>query len=437
MKTSAIFIILLCLISYTYSQQAFKHINTLLNKFKQSNINEQKDAEIREKIERRWCDVNVGKTHKELGRRTGFVNKLFDQINSLEKKITEHRADVKERKTRIEGNHALLEKFKQQRCDNNLLFVKNLRDHMEAVDVLKLLRTDIVKYFNKKNKQISLIETTSTANGTNIEKDDSLAQTKINLVKKISKLGEFANLLDVGNKNLFMELTKFGDDVKKQSDDVHDITKTKERSAKQIGRKHIDNTKDELKSLETPSFDSSSDFNKKSRKRVLRMIDALIKHLKESRDRITRDEIKASEDFAVFHKNLHKENTHFQRTIEGIQKKIADRKIELLKANKDLLRKKKLRNQTKRKLGALESLCKNKYIYFEKETKRRTKEIKIIERARAVFKKILEKAAVSRAARRTSAIASGKTIKEKDKESDKVAELEKKLTGSSLIELKK
>ena len=397
MKSSAIFLILLTIFSSVFSQRAFLQIETLLRRFNQSNINEQHEADIRELNERKWCDKNIGDAIQDVAKRLEDVNKTKKHIQVLTETQEKWETEIKEKTNRIKVSKDLLEKFKIQRCESNLLFVKNLRDHLDAVNILNLLRADIVTYFNSKRNKAA----------------DSARLSKSNFVQRVLKLDNYANLLDISQKNVLSQLTKFADDVSKQSDEVDNLTKTRERTDKEIGDWHIDNKRGKLNRLDTPSAEGSAEFDSRTERRVLTMIDGLIKHLKESRDRLIKDEIQSAEDFVIFQRNTLKEIEYLEKSIESTTKNIIKVKDQIVESKEDLIDKTNLLIQSKLKLESLKRLCNNKYEYFANETLRRRGENKIIEKALALFK-IKEKAENTRASRRSDAHHFGERYKNQD-----------------------
>jgi len=384
--TTGIFFFILISIFYVASaQKAFDQVRTLLANLKASNQKDQQMADVREAAEREWCKKEISAAEALLARRQHDVDSLEAHITWLVKTRAEARKDRKTRQQRIKDNLALLKKFKEQRCENNLLFVKQLREHMQGVQVLTLLRADVVAYFDSKP---------SGQRGAFIEQFE-----------------EYAVLLDDAHKQIFTELkneltnlesarphrldrrqetsiaTRSDADVNAQGDR---LTAQQARTAQEIGTGHVDNTRGELKKLETPAWEKISDYNKKARAKILGMIDGLVTHLRNSRRKLTRDEINASEDFAVFHNSMEKENEYLEEKIKEITKEIVSLTNQLNVARVQLTKRKNLRDQAKAALELLQKMCAEKYAYFQKETNRRTKENNTIDTAIKKFNHILD-----------------------------------------------
>jgi hypothetical protein len=388
------------------AQKAFDQVMALLNNLKASNIRDQKEADVREKQEREWCKKEIAKAVRLLARRQHDVDSLEAHIKFLFNTRTQAEKDRKTRQDRIVANLALLKKFKKQRCENNLLFVKTLREHMQGVETLRLLRGDIVDYFNRKPKGQRGVA------GAFIEKFE-----------------EYQHLLDDTHKAIYTELktelmnlaphhkldrnAETRKNIKKgfvkRSNALTDrLTAHKARTAKDIGTAHVDNTRGELKRLKTPKFQKIAEFNIQVRTKILKMIDNLIAHLEASRERLTKDEIRAAEDFAIFHNNMEKENEYLEEKIAEITKEILNLTNQINVAKVQLVKRKKLRDEAKRKLELLRQMCEQKYAYFASETARRNRENIVIDSATRLFVKLMKSTSARIRSRASAGVLTGK-----------------------------
>jgi hypothetical protein len=498
MKSSGLFlIILLTICHFSNTQKAFSHVSSLLVNFKKSNIDEQKHADERERNERKWCNDNIATQTKIYQERVKDVTSVEAHLLYLQKSKAEHIKDKDHRCKRRKANDALLEKFKKERCDSNNLFVKNLRDHMEGIEILGLLRQDIIDYFKGKlpkpapvqvpkpapvpvpkpvpapipkpapvpkpvpvpapvpkpvlvpapvpkpvpkpapvpkpvpvpapvpkpvpgpapkaaptTKEQTDGDASKTGNSSggeqteitliqleteSIENDLKVAQ---NLVKRVHKIGNYQHLFSASYVFVLAELEKFGEDVEKHTKNVESIVSTRERTSGEVGKAHIDNTRGELKKLATPDYEGQASFNANTEKKILKLIDDLVNHLKESRETLIKDELKAATDFAEFQNKMIKENKHLSKTIKELKQKIAEFEVNIKLTQVQLGKRKALRDDALAKLKALEKLCNDKYAYFKKETQRRNDENKIIDRAISIFDSLMKKAAKYRASGR-------------------------------------
>lgn len=313
------------------------------------------------------------------------VNDLKAHIVYLQKTKKEAEKDRKTRIARIASNKALLKKFKEQRCDNNLIFVKQLREIMQGMEVMKLLRGDIVEYFNGKKKG---------HRG----------------VAFLQSFEEFSHLLDDEHKNVFAQLKsevsalrehKLDRDAETQKDklaktedlnkDADELTKEDERTKKEIGKGHVDNKRGELKKLAVPAHQKIAAFNKDTRAKVLGMIDGMIKHLKVTRKHLTTLEIKAAEDFAIFQNSMEEENERLVAKIAELTKEIEKLTRDIAVSQGQLVKREKLLKQAQEKLRLLKKMCAEKMAYFKNETARRNKENRYINKAISIFNNAIKK----------------------------------------------
>jgi len=356
----------------------------------------------------------------KLAHRTKDVNDLKAHIKWLENEISETGKAIKSRQDRIAANKLLLAKFKKERCENNLLFVKSLREHIEGIEVMSLLRADIVAYFQKK------------------------AKNPWKPVEFFEKFSEFEHLLDEEHKLVLAQLKKKvkGKKVKavfkkrwakmqareKNVDELgrktDEYSKQRARTAAETGTGHVDNRRAELKRLATPGYENLSLFLTKLEKKVLAMIDSLILHLKNSRDALTKNELKAAEDFAIFQKNMFKENRFLKAKIGRLQAHLVDLKTQLNKANQQLVRREKLRKEAEAQLAYFRRMKAEKDAYCKKEHARRVTELANVANAENIFSNVLNKLS-ARVRIRTQTKVEGKKYSAREKYEKAVAKARK------------
>jgi hypothetical protein len=383
--TNALFFITLlsftCLIN---TQQVFDQVKTLLVNFKADIQKEQTESNARCAREEKWMNEQINKAIAVLAHRTKDVNDVKAHIAYLKNEIHETENDIKSRTERIAANNRLLEQFKKERCENNLLFVKNLREHIESIEIMGLLRQDIVDYFNA------------------------------GAVKKtafLEKFQEFSHLLDEEHKLILSQLSlklRNLPNTHVLHTKTDNYTTTRARTAAQQGVGHVDNNRGELKRLATPKYEEAAVYRKKLEAKVLRMIDALVLHLKNSRDNLTKSEIKAGEDFAIFQTNLFKENSYLAQKIKELNIHLVDLKTQLTNAEQQLIRREKLRQQAEDHLKQLRQMKKEKEEYCAKETSRRNRELVDVSSAQNIFQSVLDKLSL-RVKLRTQSNVEGKT----------------------------
>jgi hypothetical protein len=370
------------------SSNAFSQVKNLLVNFKNGITKEQSDADTRHEKDTKWCTAEIQKATELVASRQKDVDDLEDHIEYLKKTKIENEKDKKTREDRIVSNKKLLEDFKKQRCDNNLVFVKQLREHMEGIDVMKLLKKDIIEYFANKKKTV---------------------QTSF-----IERFSEFSHLLNEEHKQIFVELSQSINGLvdtkpliaKNQASTAHE-----QRTGDQVGDEHIDNTKGELKKLEHVAHESVDVYTDKLSKKVITMIDNLINHLEDSKEELTKNEIQAAEDFAVFQSNMGKENERLEAKIQELIKVIADLTQQIQVAEAELEKRKELLQNAKDQLEAVKTRCEEKKKYYESETERRNGELSTVDSATQIFNNIVDNLS-SRVRTRTNNLSAGKDVGE-------------------------
>jgi hypothetical protein len=374
MKTTVLFITILALTSFiTAAPKAFEHVNGLLTNFKASINQEQKDADVRHQADTKMCNIKIQEAVELVARRQKDVDELKKHIKFLKHEKKENEHDKKTRQDRLVANKKMLETFKKERCDNNLLFVKQLREHMEAIDILTLLRKDINEYFaNRKSKKVG--------------------------AAFIERFAEFSHLLDEENRAVFAELEKT---IKKQLvieenvDALHKkvdaSTAAKQRTAAEVGKDHVDNTRGALKKLAHVGHTEVGVYVDALHKKVIIMIDGLILHLKNSRNDLTKNEIKAAEDFAIFQTQMEKENEYLKVKIIELEKRIQDLTNQINVASAQLVKREKLLANAQEEERTIRRICKEKQVYYTNESNRRNGELATVAQAQSLFNVLMKK----------------------------------------------
>jgi hypothetical protein len=370
------------------SSNAFTQVKNLLVNFKNGINKEQADADARNKKDTKWCADEIGKATQLVTDRQKDVDDLEEHIEYLKKTKIENEKDKKTREDRIVANKKLLEDFKKQRCDNNLVFVKQLREHMEGIDVMKLLKKDIIEYFANKKKSV---------------------QTSF-----IERFSEFSHLLNEEHKQIFLELSQSINglvDTKPLIEKNQKSTAHEQRTDAQVGDEHVDNTREELKKLDHVAHESVDVYTDKLSKKVMTMIDNLIQHLEDSKEELTKNEIQAAEDFAVFQSNMFKENERLEAKIQELIKVIADLTQQIQVAEAELEKRKELLQNAKDQLEALKTRCEEKKKYYESETERRNGELSTVDSATSIFNNIVDNLS-TRVKTRANNLSAGKDVGE-------------------------
>jgi peptidoglycan hydrolase CwlO-like protein len=402
MKTTVIFLIfVLCLSNYITAQDAFAKIKSALYNFRDSINTEQNDADLRHKQEVQWCGKAITYAQRTLTQRTKDVNDIAAHIKYLQNEITQTTNDRNSRQDRIKQNNLTLERFKKERCENNLNYIKSLREHKESIDILKLLRADLQTYFNNWLK--------------NPTRPNKLAASAF-----IEKMSRFAHLFDDEHRNIFIQLVESMKSLSKRDSvaalhkNVDSYTSTRARTAGQIGTKHVDNNRGELKKLEAPAVVEAREYVIALRSKTLLMIDSLIKHLETSRRKLSEDEMLANEHFADFQAQMFKENAYLAEKVAEDNKLLLSLNVQLTKAQGQHSRREKLRLEAEENLRALQRQCKEKNDYYTRENNRRKNELSITAKAINTYNGIVSRIQARIASRVSSNYSGAKQYQSKD-----------------------
>ena len=339
------FITLLSFTCLINSQQVFDQVKSLLSNFRNDISKEQIESDNRCAKEEKWVNGQLNKAIAILAHRTKDVNDIKARIIYLIKETKETTNDVLSRVQRIKANSALLEQFMKERCENNLLFVRNLREYIESIDVLTLLKQDIQDYYKKDVKR-------STA--------------------FVEKFAEYSHLLDEEHKLILSQLTI-------ELKNLPKIHKTQ----------LIESKKDEKPYV--PTFEEQKVLKEKLVNNVLGRIDGLINHLKNSRNTLTQAEIKAGEDFAIFQNNMSKENVYLSQKIKELSAHSIDLKTQLNIAQQMSVRREEIRKKSEDQIKYLRKIKEEKEDYCKRENARRRTEAANVGDAQNIFQNVLDK----------------------------------------------
>jgi len=367
----------------------FDQVKTLLGNFRGDIEHEEVAAHNRCVAEHKWVKNQIRLAVVKLAHRTKDVNDLKAHIAWLENEKHETEEAIKSRENRIKANKLLLEKFKQERCANNLLFVKSLREHIEGIEVMSLLRADIVDYFKKRAKNpwkapVSFFEKFS-------EFEHLLDEEHKLILAQLQKKLRSKKVRTLLKKNIWAAQEGRERNVAGLSAKTAAYSAVRDRTKAEVGTAHVDNTRAELKKLATPGYESVALYLTKLEQKVLAMIDSLILHLKNSRDALTKNELKAAEDFAIFQKNMFKENRFLRDKIKSLNVHLVDLKNQLVKSNKQLVRRLKLQKEAEVQLANFRRMKKEKDDYCKKEHQRRVNELANVKAAQTIFESVLNK----------------------------------------------
>ena len=403
MKSLFFIIFVLSLSNYIRADDAFAKIKSALYNFRDSISLEQSQAEIRYKAEFAWCTKNIQTAQNTLSQRTKDVNDISAHIKYLQNEIQQTINDKNSRVSRIKQNTLTLEKFKKERCENNLQYIKSLREHKSSIDIMKLLKADLDTYF------------------TNWLKNPMQAK-KLGAGAFIEKMSRFAHLFDDKHRNIFIQLVE---SMKSLGVDVNSYTKQKGRSSSEVGTKHVDNSRGELKKLLSPQVQEAREYVLSLRSKTIGMINALIAHLETSRKKLSEDEMLANEHFADFQAQMIKENVYLAEKIVEDDKLILNLQVQLRQSQGQYTRRELLRVESEENLKALRKTCQEKEEYNTRENARRKNELGITSNAITTYNNIVTKMQ-SRLSSRVNANFSGaKSYSSEDINEKNVAEYKK------------
>lgn len=408
MKFNSIFLIALVSVAVLVrSESAFERVNNLLTALDHSIDKEQHDADSRNVKNVQWCKDEIERLTHELEVATSNWEEINKHIAFLNNEIQEALNAQKSREERIQKNIETTNKYKEQRCENNLLFVKTLREHMQGVRVMQLLRADIVDYFASKKQEQEASQSGPAANA-GAESSEGPVLTDF-----IEQFTAFSHLLDSKHKQILIQLKNELDNltnVDPLNQKVNEYTTTRGRTAEEVGDDHVDNDRAALQRLDTPEFTEASVYNVELQNKLLQMIDNLIKHLQDSREELIDDEIQAAQDFAEYQDATMRENEDLKREIEQLKLELVELNAKLTVAQEQEVKRRQIKEDAQVALDEQKNVCENIKNFYEQENKRRSGEKSVLKTAIEIFNSKILGAASERVKNRASAHNSGANV---------------------------
>jgi len=144
------------------------------------------------------------------------------------------------------------------------------------------------------------------------------------------------------------------------------------------------------------------------------MIDALVKHLENSRRKLSEDEMLANEHFADFQAQMFKENAYLAEKVAEDNKLLLSLNVQLTKARGQHARRERLRVEAEENLRALQRQCKEKNDYYVRENTRRKNELNITANAINTYNGIVSRMQARIASRVSSNYSGAKQYQSKD-----------------------
>jgi hypothetical protein len=245
-------------------------------------------------------------------------------------------------------------------------------------------------------------------------------QNKLAASAFIEKMSRFAHLFDDEHRNIFIQLVESMKSLSKKAPvdvlhkNVNAYTTTRGRTAGEVGTKHVDNNRGELKKLEAPAVVEAREYVIALRSKTLLMIDALVKHLENSRRKLSEDEMLANEHFADFQAQMFKENAYLAEKVAEDNKLLLSLNVQLTKARGQHARRERLRVEAEENLRALQRQCKEKNDYYVRENTRRKNELNITANAINTYNGIVSRMQARIASRVSSNYSGAKQYQSKD-----------------------
>jgi len=213
----------------------------------------------------------------------------------------------------------------------------------------------------------------------------------------LEKMTQYAHLFDDFHRDMFIQLLEnvknlekieSEDDWKTFSGKTSNYTSIHDRTTAEIGQGYIDNTRGELKALASPGYQKARNYVLELRTKILAMIDALVKHLRASRRKLSEDEMLANEHFADFQSQMIKENRYLKQKIVELNKNLIAYRVQLNLAQASYKKREELRQEAEATLKYYRKICREKRQYYTRETNRRTRERGVANNAVSLFTSI-------------------------------------------------
>jgi len=380
MKQTTLFLIVILyftpmLLSVRISRDRFTDLEDEIKSFCETITKESVDANERYQTEKKWCQVKIREAEELVAKRKKEVESLEKQKKGLEDKIDDNKKAIDHYQKKYQQNNETMARFKSERCDANFNFIRLLREHYDAQELLKQLKIDLDEYLDKK-----------IANP-----EDKNAKLPTEFVEKVASI---SHMLPASEQTSFVQLVQnLSDNKYAQAGDVKpvvDKTNANKYDARVLNDTlHVDNTRDELKALEHVKSISPKEYFMKLKVKIDNIIDGLIAHLISSKKDLSDKEMLSNGDYAKFMIALDKENAELLAMIQAIQKENVALDEQLKKTIDTLEEFRKLLQTAEDNLAQLKQICLEKDQYHAKEEERRTKEAGQCSEATKIFKEII------------------------------------------------
>mmetsp|Transcript_3845 Transcript_3845/g.8119 ORF Transcript_3845/g.8119 Transcript_3845/m.8119 type:complete len:380 (-) Transcript_3845:385-1524(-) len=324
---------------------SFEDVYDLLLELQDLNTQEQVDADARNVTEEAECQDSLGKFTEILSEALDNKNKAAQNVTDLQEEIRTNNETIVEKERKIKENEELLERLKDQRCEENEAFIESLMEHNEALDIIRALRKDLRDYFN--GEYVDFMQTSELL----LSYSHLFTDTSAELTELIQKIDE----------DLY--------------DESYDYTQETE---------HVDNDKDGLNTADTSGV-TGNEYTATLEDDMYDLIDKLEASLLKSIADLEDKEIKTSRDYAKYRRELLEET-------ETLRQEVVERKYAHTRLNEELKEAISVRAEAERVYNdilrtfndKLEE-CEHKRRYYASETSRRDDEDATIAEAIRLF----------------------------------------------------
>lgn len=353
------------------ANDAISSVLSLLQDLQGSNREEQEKADARYNEESAKYEAAIIELQNVYEDNTKHFAAAQDDYETIQEKKNDTTYALQWIQERIKSNSEKIEKLAAQRCESNALFIENLREHQEGMEVLEWLQQDLE---NLKNKGVLFLQ-------------DGEIQTYTQKLTGYSQIYE---------KQAIMKFIKLGQ--QKQNNEGDELLSLVgnliclcffkflfflDLSAKEDG--NTENDQD----FQVQSFDSQvSDRNIEGSltSHVLDLVEQLIKKLEVSIAELEKYEIQSSREFATFKSKLNSETTLLNQEFEAKTVYLGKVKIDEEVAFSVLNKAEETMKKSEALLNSNIEEYTNKKNFYLAEKARREEENNIIDQVILVYK---------------------------------------------------
>mmetsp|Transcript_1352 Transcript_1352/g.1224 ORF Transcript_1352/g.1224 Transcript_1352/m.1224 type:complete len:396 (+) Transcript_1352:75-1262(+) len=319
------------------------------NQHDEQAAHDAKYAEQKARLEKRLAELAILKAQQreECDNSHAHTQFIQDEITDTET----HLEWITNRRNTLNQQR---EDLKAQRCEAAFVFVRNLKEHYDGLEVINFLRSDLNAYQNSAN---------------------SFAEVSSGL----DRLMQYAHLFNTNELNSFIQLA----DPKTEAELTDGA---KQRTAEQIGDDYKDNDREALKLKEFDSDTEERNIQGGAVGKILALLDKLEARLHESIENLKENEIRAAYDLANWLDKADDELAALEADEERKNKYLAKLEVDLEVAERTAQECEERYQQTLDTIAATEADLQAKTDFYHSETERRNGEIEILEECIRIFK---------------------------------------------------